>query len=232
MATSYGKLQEFKPDTEPFKAYFERVDLYFTANEIEAGKQVPILLNCIGASTYELLRVFFAPNTPSQKSLSDIIEALSKHYEPQRSIIVERFHFHKRNQAMGETIAEYDAATCKFGDALQDTLRDRLVCGLTHESVQRRLLSEKELTYAKAIEIARGMEAADKVVSPLKQLKLQSINYSEFRKQKKGACGHSNHLAADCKMHAVTCVEKHLRPPVDPNQNQSRIDIQVNIRLM
>ena len=44
---------------------------------------------------------------------------------------------------------------------LEDTLRDRFVCGLRHETIQRRLLSEKDLTYTKAMEIARAMEAAD-----------------------------------------------------------------------
>ena len=118
---------------------------------------------------------------------------------------------------MGETIAEYDAAlrklaaTCEFGDALQDTLRDRLVCGLTHESVQRRLLSEKELTYAKAIEIARGMEAADKVVRSFKAIETPINKLQRVQKSKKKEptscyrCGRSNHLAADCKFKDARC---------------------------
>ena len=83
-------------------------------------------------------------------------------------MIAERFHFHKRNQAVGETSTEFDAALrrlathCKFGDALEEALRNRFVCGLRHEAIQRRLLSESDLTYAKGMELAQGMEAADK----------------------------------------------------------------------
>ena len=43
---------------------------------------------------------------------------------------------------------------------LEDALRDRLVCGLQDESVQRWLLTELELTLAKATELAQGMETA------------------------------------------------------------------------
>ena len=83
-------------------------------------------------------------------------------------MITEHFHFHKRDQATQESIADFDAALrklavhCEFGNHLQETLRDRFVYGLRHEAIQRRLLLESTLTYAKAIEIARGMEAADK----------------------------------------------------------------------
>ena len=51
---------------------------------------------------------------------------------------------------------------CNFGDHLEETLRDRIMCGLWHKAIQRRLLSEVDLTYAKAMEIASGMESADR----------------------------------------------------------------------
>lgn len=41
-------------------------------------------------------------------------------------------------------------------------MRDRLVCGLRSESTQKRLLSEADLTLARAVEIAQSMEAAHK----------------------------------------------------------------------
>ena len=50
---------------------------------------------------------------------------------------------HKRDQAAGESIADFDAALrklavhCQFGENLQETLRDQFVCGLHHEAIQR-----------------------------------------------------------------------------------------------
>ena len=41
-------------------------------------------------------------------------------------------------------------------------LRDCFLCGLPQEAIQYGLLSESSLSYKKALEIVRGMEAADK----------------------------------------------------------------------
>ena len=85
-----------------------------------------------------------------------IAQLLKDHFEPKR------FTFHRRNQRPGETIAEYDTAlrklavTCEFEAYLEEALRDRFVCGLSSEAIQRRLLSEPKLTLAKAMEFAQG----------------------------------------------------------------------------
>ena len=55
-------------------------------------------------------------------------------------------------------LAEY----CEYGDSLNIMLRDKLMCGVNHKGIQRRLLPEKDLTYDKALEIALAMEAAAK----------------------------------------------------------------------
>ena len=41
-------------------------------------------------------------------------------------------------------------------------LRDRLVCGVNDERIQRRLLAERRLDFKKALELATAMEIADK----------------------------------------------------------------------
>lgn len=80
-------------------------------------------------------------------------------------IIAERFEFHRRVQKENETVAEYMtelrklADKCEFGGHLSEALRDRLVCGLRSETTRRRLLTEADLTLAKAYSTAHGMEA-------------------------------------------------------------------------
>ncbi len=99
----------------------------------------------------------------------EITAALNQALEPTRSVIAERFHFHRRNQTASETIAEYLAALrqaalhCNF-----DALRDRLVGGLRTEAIQKRLLSETDLTLTNTAKIAQGMEAADRNTRSLK----------------------------------------------------------------
>ena len=82
-------------------------------------------------------------------------------------VIAEKFYFYKRVQAVGESIVEFDAALrklaiqCEFGAALEESLRDRFVCGLQHQRTQQRLLPESGLTYQRALETAKAMETAD-----------------------------------------------------------------------
>ena len=167
MASQHGYIREFHPESDSIKSYLKRVQLYFEANDVAADKQVAVLLSSIGAPTYSLISDLAAPGPPIDKTLREIEEILRKHYEPKRAVIAERFLFHKKEQAAGETIAEFDASlrklatSCQFGATLGEALRDRFVCGLRHESIQRRLLSEQELTYNKALDIAQAMEAAD-----------------------------------------------------------------------
>ena len=75
---------------------------------------------------------------------------------------------------MDKSITEFDAALrtfatyCEFGGTLEETLCDRVVCGLRNEATQCRLLTEHDLTYQNACDIAKGIEAADSNTISLK----------------------------------------------------------------
>ena len=80
-----------------------------------------------------MLRNLQVPTLPKDKTLDEIVDVLTKHYEPKTLVIAEGFQFHRRNQAVGESVAEYIAELrrltrhCEFGAYLDDALRDRFV---------------------------------------------------------------------------------------------------------
>ena len=162
------------PDEDSIDAYLECAALYFEANDIGEVKRVSICLNSIGVRTYALLRDLVAPDAPGSRTFKKVLEVLSEHFQPRRLVIAERFHIHRRAQAMGESISEFDVALrkltihCEPGGTLEEMLRDQFVCRLRHEATQRRLLTEHNLTYAKTLEIAKGMEVADNSTPSLK----------------------------------------------------------------
>jgi len=92
---------------------------------------------------------------------------LTQHFEPAPSKIIS---FNSCIRRKGKSVATYvselqgQAQFCNYGDALETMLRDRLVCGINNESIQRRLLAESTLTFKKAFELVQGMEAASKDV--------------------------------------------------------------------
>ena len=216
MAAQYGCLQEFLPEEDSIEAYLERVTLYFQANDIGEGKRVPILLSSIGVRTYALVRDLVAPDAPGSLSYARLSEVLSRHFQPRRLVIAERFHFHRRVQAVGESVAEFDAALrklathCEFGETLEETLRDRFVCGLRHEATQRRLLTEHALTYTKALEIAKGMEAADSNTISLKirEPPINKVLHPTLQGTGRKTCyrcGKAGHLPSECRFKDAHC---------------------------
>lgn len=60
-------------------------------------------------------------------------------------------------------VANFKTASqhCNFGAFLPECLRDRLVCGLSSQAIKRKLLSEDNLTFERAYEIALSMELAE-----------------------------------------------------------------------
>ena len=173
-SNTIGCITEFKPENEKIAAYLERVQLFFEVNGIDEDKQVPVLLTVIGSTNYALLSNLVSPGKPKDKTFAQLAEVLCSHFDPKPLVIVERFHFHRRDQAPGESISNYVAelrrlAThCDFEEYLEQALRDRLVCGIHHGNTQKRLLSESNLTLKKAIEVACNVEAAEAQTSQLK----------------------------------------------------------------
>ena len=138
------------------------------ANRVVTENRVAVLLSVIGNKAYGLLRNLLSPNKLAEQSYNTLVSALQKHFEPKPIVIAERFHFYRQVQGSGESIAAYLAELKRlsrdfaFQGHLEEALRDQLVCGLRSPSIQKRLLAEADLTYAKAVDLALGMEAADK----------------------------------------------------------------------
>ena len=68
------------------------------------------------------------------------------------------------NQIKTETVAEFIAELrhlamhCQFDAVLNDTLRDGHVVGLCSKTIQKKLLSQKILTFTKTFSMAKAME--------------------------------------------------------------------------
>ena len=143
------------------------MEYYFAANGItSANKQQAVLISAMGAKAYKTLQNLITPHNPSDKSFKQLVEVMTKHFCLPPSKIVQRFKFNTRARKPGKSVANYIAELralshyCNFGDTLKLMLRDRIVCGINDTQTHKRLLAEKNLTYAKAKEIALALESA------------------------------------------------------------------------
>ena len=222
----HGTLGEYNEDQEEWSVYAERLEHYFTANDIkDASKRRAILLSVCGARIYSLIRSLVAPNKVTDFNFEQLVEKVKAHQSPCPSVIAQRFKFNPRAQQGGESIASFVAELrklaeyCEFGNMLEDMLQDRLVSGIQDTQIQHRLLSESKLTLKRALEIASAMELAAKdakVIRGTTQVNKvtgsQPRPYATASKQggsKKVACYRcgNSHPFAECRYKNAVCRE-------------------------
>ena len=218
VARPIGHIGEYDPQAENITAYLERLSLYMDANAVADERKVPVLLTVIGAKTYGIIKSLTSPALPKEKSLDDLQKALKAHFDPKPLVIAERFRFYRRSQADTESVADFAAdlrrltIRCKFGDFLSDALRDKFVCGVRNNAIQKRLLTEDDsLTMEKALDIAQGMETADHDMKAMKSnasatptvlhvpAKTNTVKRPCYR------CGRNNHNEKECRFKEAKC---------------------------
>lgn len=66
-----------------------------------------VLLNVMGAKTYNLLCRLTTPIKSTDKTFAEIVEILQNHLPPKPVVIAKCFHFYRLNEKENETISEY-----------------------------------------------------------------------------------------------------------------------------
>ncbi|UYV70064.1 hypothetical protein LAZ67_7001689 [Cordylochernes scorpioides] len=198
--------------------------------------------------TFSLARSLAAPKPLNDIVYSELVKLLTDHFCPKPNVIVQIYHFNKRNQGT-ESVSVYVAElrklseNCEFID-LDHRLRDRLVCGLRNESLIKILLSEKDLTFEKAVNLALCDESASTDASILQEkipelnvinklnkfeslkFKPNKIESNRFRKSvNKLICIRckGNHLPKVCEFQNSKCFNNNNKKPLfrvtDPIQD-------------
>ena len=111
------------------------------------------------------------------------------------------------------------ARFCKFGSSLENMLRDRIVCGINDDTIQKRLLAEAKLTYVRALELAQGVETAARNVKEI-SCKETASPYTPTRNGQQEVykvtperqaelscyrCGKAGHVASNCRFKGAKC---------------------------
>ena len=217
-----GSMKEFDPEKGSWTEYSERLKHYFAANNIEdAALKRSVLITVMGEAAYARLRRNVAPAKVDDKTFDELVKVMSDHCNPSPSVIMQRYKFNTRGRQPNESVMTYVAELralaehCKFPtDFLNELLRDRLVCGINDQQIQRRLLAKRDLKLQDAIDEAMSCENATKdykalqlapedTAQPLLKVKMAKGQTSPpvrcFR------CNKTGHNAASCRFKSVRC---------------------------
>ena len=206
-------ISQFNSDEESWESYIERLEQYFVLHGTANDKKVSVLLTFMGPKTYQLLKDLLSPQKPSEKNYQQIVEVLPKHLTPKRITIAERFKFSKRDQLDGESINNYVAAlrklsaTCNYGEFLDDALTERFVCGLRSRVIQNRLLTEADLSFSTAIQLANNLLQASTESASIQSSCAGFSEPAQLNKLARGCylCNGRGHGADDCFFKNFQC---------------------------
>ena len=167
MASTRGHLPQFDGNASEWDVFAEQLTYYFVVNGIDDDKKKrAILLSACGTPTYKLLKTLVAPAELTSKSFAELVELAKEHYTPKPSVIMCRFKFNTSFRQEGEPMTQFItrlrdlASHCEYGASSKELIRDRLVCGVRDDTLQRTLLAVAKLSYEKAYELAVLHESA------------------------------------------------------------------------
>ena len=212
----FGIIGEFVEARENWSQYVERLEQFFIANDITDAKKKSIFLSFIGPAAFHTLGNLVSPQKPSEESYDRLVELMSSFYNPKPLVTVQRFRFYSRfrqpNESVSTFVAELRslAKDCQFGDSLQENLRERLICGIADQTIQKRLLSEQNLSFKKAFDIAQSHESAERNIVILQgstshSLEIHKVTSPRVSDTSCYRCGQSDHHHDTCRFKSSTC---------------------------
>ena len=157
-----GKLSD---NWKKWKQVWDAYETVTKLNEKESKFRVATFITCIGAEALEVHNGLPFRSEDEKQDINVVLDLWNSHCIGQTNIIYERYRFNNRKQESHESIDVYAtalralAATCEFGALKDEMIRDRLVCGITENSVRRKLLQEPKLSLEKCLDICRSAEA-------------------------------------------------------------------------
>lgn len=161
----FSSFEAFDPATCSWPTYVERLQNHFELYDVPDNKRVRILIDRIGNAIYEQLRKLCAPDNPLTKTSHELLELLSRYFQPPANKFKERIKFHRRVMRADETLQEYAAElrqaaqNCEFpADWLSDALRTQFTHGIRNNFLRGKLYELEEVDFDKVLEFATSVE--------------------------------------------------------------------------
>ena len=102
----FGHIGEFAEGHKEWPQYMERMEHFLSANGIDSNEpKRAVFLSVIGRGIYKLLCSLVAPEKLGEKTFAELVAALTQHFAPKQSKIVQRYKYHTHFRRQGESVA-------------------------------------------------------------------------------------------------------------------------------
>jgi hypothetical protein len=161
-----SKIPSFEESNCSWEQYCRRLLNKFVLTGISEENKVLALLDAIGEQTYAIVSDLCSPGFPEGKTLNQLLDILSKHYNPVPNKYAERVKFYAKFQSKDESIKHFStdlkclSKYCSFPpEWLDEALCTQFIIGVKDEQLRLNLFSIDQLTFCKAIEYASIFES-------------------------------------------------------------------------
>lgn len=216
MAATAFSFRMFEEEAEEWELFKEQLGEFFKSAKIADTAKVSILVNCLKAPTYKLLRDLCTPELPSAKTYEQLCNLLGGHFTPTTVVHKERriFFTAKRAENGPESVKMWLArikrlsANCKFGDALEHNLTNKFICGLTGKAFDRVCEEDEKIGLEKALTLALKYDEEEKEPQPVNLVK--KVRQPKVEKEARAgwkcyACGAPGHVRSSCRFRDAVC---------------------------
>ena len=157
-----------------FKRAWDNYAIVARLNRFEEEFKTATFLSCIGEEAMEIFEGLDFASEDERTKFDIVVKKFQDLCLGETNETYERFLFNSRQKNETETVDQYITAlrtlakTCNFCACLRDSLiRDRLVIGINNNALQKKLLQDRNLTLAKAIDICRSSESTKQQVKKI-----------------------------------------------------------------
>ncbi|KHJ40246.1 hypothetical protein D918_09689 [Trichuris suis] len=191
MSLYRGSLERFdvQSGSEGWEQWTERFEIFTDANQVPEADHRMLLLNHCGPKAYRLMREAVAPDKPSTKSFTELVQAAKDKFDPIPGVNAARAAFYVRTQQPGESVATFMtelrrlAARCQFeatstvSERVDSQLNDSET-GMADSETWRRVLRGPKLSLK---ELYRTALLGETVLAQSKLLDTQAATALEPR---------------------------------------------------
>ena len=152
--------------------------------------QAAVFRSCLGKEELKIYNSLVYAEGEDKDDVDQIIEKLEAYTVGETNEIYERFKFNKREQKEDESVDTYVTAlkelirSCSYGELSDSLLRDRIVIGISDNTVRKSLLQKRKLTINDAVDMCKAAEAAKLQMSIMGVVAEENVHNNQSTREK------------------------------------------------